>query len=69
MKISPLTAVLKCPHYDKGHCRHEPEGTAEVPSVRDGYRWEDDLYHCDLCGGEPQCVRVCSTGAIEIEYD
>jgi len=33
------------------------------------FQWENEVYHCDLCGGEPQCVRVCSTGAIEIEYD
>ena len=23
-------------------------------------------YHCDLCGGKPQCVRVCTTGAIAL---
>jgi hypothetical protein len=23
--ISPLTAVLKCPHDERGHCRQEPE--------------------------------------------
>ena len=33
------------------------------------FQWANEVYHCDLCGGEPQCVRVCSTGAIEIEYD
>ena len=33
------------------------------------FHWKDEVYHCDLCGGEPQCVRVCSTGAIEVEYD
>ncbi len=32
MKMSPLTAVLKCPHYGKGHCSNESEGEAEVPS-------------------------------------
>jgi len=21
-------------------------------------------YHCDLCGGDPQCVKVCTTGAL-----
>ena len=26
MKMSPLTAILKWPHYVKGHYRHEPEG-------------------------------------------
>ena len=25
-----------------------------------------NAYHCDLCGGNPQCVRVCTTGAIAI---
>jgi len=28
--------------------------------------WDADVYHCDLCGGQAQCVRVCSTGAIQI---
>ncbi len=23
-------------------------------------------FHCDLCGGRPQCIRVCTTGAIRI---
>jgi Fe-S-cluster-containing hydrogenase component 2 len=23
-------------------------------------------YHCDLCGGNPQCVKVCTTGAIRL---
>jgi len=41
MKMSPLTAVLKCPHYEKGHYRHEPERTAEVPSLEDGVREEN----------------------------
>ena len=21
-------------------------------------------YHCDLCGGDPQCVKVCTPGAL-----
>ncbi len=29
-------------------------------------QWNDDVYHCDLCGGDPQCVNLCSTGAIQI---
>ena len=29
-------------------------------------QWNDDIYHCDLCGGRAQCVSVCSTGAIQI---
>jgi len=39
MKVSPLTAVLKCPHYEKGYFKHESEGEAEVPSFTDGFRW------------------------------
>ena len=29
-------------------------------------QWRDDVYHCDLCGGNPQCVNLCSTGAIRL---
>lgn len=25
-----------------------------------------DAYHCDLCGGNPQCVRVCTSEAIRV---
>ena len=24
----------------------------------------ENAYHCDLCGGKPQCVKVCTAGAI-----
>ena len=24
-------------------------------------------YHCDLCGGHPQCVRVCTSEAIRVQ--
>ena len=23
-------------------------------------------FHCDLCGGKPECVTVCTTGAIQV---
>lgn len=26
----------------------------------------ENAYHCDLCSGNPQCVRVCTTEAIRI---
>ena len=41
--MSPLTAELKCPHYEKGHYRHEPEREAEVPSPEDGGREQNNL--------------------------
>ncbi|MBW2028582.1 MAG: hypothetical protein JRH06_04435 [Deltaproteobacteria bacterium] len=28
--------------------------------------WNGEVYHCDLCGGDPACVKFCSTGAIRI---
>jgi carbon-monoxide dehydrogenase iron sulfur subunit len=26
-----------------------------------------DAYHCDLCAGHPQCVRVCTSKAIRVK--
>ena len=26
--------------------------------------FEGRVYHCDLCGGDPQCTKVCTPGAI-----
>ena len=26
----------------------------------------ENAYHCDLCGGDPQCVKVCTPRAIRI---
>ena len=26
----------------------------------------EKTYHCDLCGGRPRCVKVCTTGAITL---
>ena len=26
--------------------------------------FKNKAYHCDLCGGNPQCVKVCTTGAL-----
>jgi len=43
MKMSPLTAVLKCPHYEKGHYSNESEREAEVPSPEDGVREHNNL--------------------------
>ena len=40
-KVSPLTAMLKCPHYEKGNIGHETEGEAEVSRIEDGIGWSD----------------------------
>jgi len=26
----------------------------------------DEAFHCNLCSGNPQCVKVCTPGAIQI---
>jgi len=26
-----------------------------------------DAYHCDLCSGHPQCIRVCTSEAIRVK--
>jgi len=26
----------------------------------------EEAFHCDLCGGDPQCVRFCTPGAIQV---
>jgi anaerobic carbon-monoxide dehydrogenase iron sulfur subunit len=28
--------------------------------------FEETAYHCDLCGGDPQCTKVCTPGAITL---
>lgn len=28
--------------------------------------FQGEAYHCDLCGGNPWCVRVCTPGALRI---
>jgi carbon-monoxide dehydrogenase iron sulfur subunit len=28
--------------------------------------FEGTAYHCDLCGGDPQCTKVCTPGAITV---
>lgn len=28
--------------------------------------FKNKSYHCDLCGGNPQCVKACTTGALVI---
>lgn len=30
------------------------------------FSYEGYVYHCDLCNGEPQCVKVCTQGALKI---
>jgi transposase len=43
IKLSPLTALLKCPHYEKGHYCNESERKAEVSSLKDGLEGKTTL--------------------------
>jgi carbon-monoxide dehydrogenase iron sulfur subunit len=29
--------------------------------------WDELAHKCDLCGGDPECVRFCATGALRYE--
>ena len=57
MKMSPLTAELKCPHYEKGHYSNESEREAEVSSPEDGGRREHYVTGCRKTDGDllPPC--------------
>jgi carbon-monoxide dehydrogenase iron sulfur subunit len=30
------------------------------------FLYENRVYHCDLCGGDPQCIKVCTQGALTL---
>jgi len=32
------------------------------------FAFKDQLIHCDLCRGDPQCVKSCPTGALGVVY-
>ena len=63
MKMSPLTAELKCPHYEKGHYSNESEREAEVPSPEDGGRREHYLAGCREIDGD--LLSACKTAEEE----
>ncbi len=33
------------------------------------FEYSDKVVHCWLCGGEPECVKSCPTGALVFEND
>jgi MinD superfamily P-loop ATPase len=33
------------------------------------HRFNEFIYVCDLCGGDPRCVQVCTEGAISFNPD
>ena len=32
-------------------------------------QWNGEVIKCDLCGGEPQCVKFCETGALSLNHN
>lgn len=40
------------------------ESRAERCPFRALKRFGDIAYHCDLCAGDPRCVKVCTPGAL-----
>ncbi|MEW6667660.1 MAG: hypothetical protein AB1512_20825 [Thermodesulfobacteriota bacterium] len=77
---SSMNTPRVCRQCKKMKCL-EAEGLAREPERRQ-FRWpkgradhcpfealpvfEETAYHCDLCGGDPRCVGVCTTGAIRL---
>ncbi len=43
---------------NKTRAEHFPFDTLSV--------FREEAFHCDLCSGNPQCVKVCTPGAIQI---
>lgn len=44
--------------WNKTRAEHCPFDTLSV--------FGEEAFHCDLCSGNPQCVKVCTPGAIQI---
>ena len=71
------TPVL-CRQCKEMKCLNGEEGSEQL--ARKGFLWDraraercpfnalsvmgNEAYHCDVCGGDPQCVKVCTPGAI-----
>jgi len=58
-KVMSGLAVLKCPHYAKGHYSNESERVAEVPSPEDVGRREHYVALCPEIAGD--LLSACKT--------
>ena len=77
---SSLNTPLVCRQCDKMKCLSKEE--ADETTEKKTFLWdasrasacpfhalslfEGMAYHCDLCGGDPQCTKVCTPGAITL---
>jgi Fe-S-cluster-containing hydrogenase component 2 len=57
----PATGVL---HLDPGRCPAGCRRCAEACALGAFHDGGDGLVLCDLCGGDPECVRACYTEAL-----
>lgn len=72
-KVCPQCKKMVCLEspLDQGVSEEVVKKEWEWPSYRVDYckpnqifKVGDYTYHCDLCGGDPQCVKVCTIQAI-----
>ncbi len=78
--VTSMNKPVVCRQCKKMKCLGEESASAELEkqkflwnkerSQRCSFKalpsFEDSAYHCDLCGGAPECVKVCTTGAITV---
>ena len=60
-------------HLEDGRAVHDPEKcvlcqacVAACPIAGSLRVFEGELLKCDLCGGDPQCVKYCPTDALNL---
>lgn len=49
----------------KKFCWENPNRALKCP-FNGCFLFEGKVYHCDLCNGEPQCIKVCTNGALNL---
>lgn len=78
---SSLNTPLLCHQCKEMKCLKEERGIEELEKgkfIWDRIRAErcpfnaltvfsENAYHCDLCGGHPQCIKVCTPKAISLQ--
>lgn len=44
-------------------------GRADKCPFQGCFEFDGKVYHCDLCNGDPQCVKVCTQGALLVSNE
>ncbi len=81
LETSENTPVV-CHQCKKMKCLANENGAVDAAAEKKKFLWhkgranlcpfkalsvlDETAYHCDLCGGDPHCTKVCTTGAIRL---